>query len=415
LVNHINMSELRNTIIQSSFNTTRFNETLTAYRTSQFNFKPTWGVTTLRYLSTNSGTGATSGETGGEFRLQSGTDNNGLATVQTNERGQYQAGTMGQAGIGVRIPTSPTSTAFCEWGYTDFTNGFYFGVDGTGKYVAYVTGGSVTKTYQTDWNIDKLDGTGTSGYTLDLTDGHVTQIEFTWYGYGDIEYSYYIGNPTTKKIEKVVCHRTRIDDSVSVVDPNQPLTFRSGNGASTTTNVSLYIGGHQFSVLDGNSQPQKRQVSELLTSYTTATDTNWQPIIAIRKKAQFNGRANSMTAYFDNFEVSADSDMELRITIGGTTSNGTWGTPTGWTATETALETKITSSGVPLAASVDGNPTEYSFVLAAGTGSNSGGVSSLKTRIPLGATQEAILWVRRLSGTGVMIVKNAHMTWEEEW
>lgn len=401
--------------IQGSFNATRFNETLTALRTSQFNFKPTWGASTLRYLSTNSGAGATSGETSGEFRLQSGTANNGLATIQTNQRGQYQAGTMGQAGVGVRIPTMPTSTAFCEWGYTDFTNGFYFGVDGTGKYVAYVTGGAVTKTYQADWNIDKLDGTGNSGYTLDLTNGHVSQIDFTWYGYGDIEYSYYIGNPTTNKIEKVVCHRTRIDDSVSVVDPNQPLTFRSGNGASTTTNVSLYIGGHQFSILDGNSQSQKRNAGQLLTLYTTATNTNWQPIIAIRKKADFNGRTNSVLAYFDNFSVTADSDMELRVTIGGTTSNGTWGTPTGWTATETALETKVTVAGTALTASVDGNPTDYSFVLAAGTGLSRGGQTTSSSRIPLGATQEAILWVRRLSGTGAMVIKNAHVTWEEEW
>ena len=335
--------------IQGSFNATRFNETLTAERSSQFNFKPTWGLSTLRYTTSATGSGATSGETGGEFRLQSGTANNGVATVQTNQRGQYQAGAMGQAGIGVRIPTLPLTTAYCEWGYTDFTNGFYFGVDGTGKYVAYVTGGSVTKTYQSSWNIDKLDGTGNSGYTLDLADGHVTQIDFTWYGYGDIEYSYYIGNPVTNKIEKVVCHRTRIDDSASIVDPNQPLTFRSGNGASTTTNLSLYIGGHQFSTLSGNSVPQKRQAGEILTSYTTATDTNWQPIIAIRKKADLNSRTNSVLAYLNSFAVTADSDMEIRVTIGGTTSNGTWGTPTGWTATETALETKVTVAGTVLA------------------------------------------------------------------
>lgn len=401
--------------VQGTFNATRFNETLTAQNNSQFNFKPTWGVTTLRYLSTNSGTGATSGETGGEFRLQSGTANNGLATIQTNQRGQYKAGAMGQAGVGVRIPVLPTSTAFCEWGYTDFTNGFYFGVDGTGKYVAHVTGGVATKTYQSDWNVDKLDGTGDSGYTLDLADGNVTHIDFTWYGYGDIEYSYFIGNPTTNKIEKVVCHRTRIDDSASVIDPNQPLTFRSGNGASTTTNVSLYIGGQQFSTVGGNLDPQKRQAGEILSSYTTATNTDWQPIIAVRKKAQLNGRTNSVLAYLNSFAVSADSDMEIRVTIGGTTSNGTWGTPTAWTATETAIETKVTSSGTPLATSADGNPVDYSFVLASGTGQSRGGQSSSFNRIPLGATQEVILWVRRLSDTGAMIIKNANVTWEEEW
>lgn len=412
---HILDRDANHVPIQGTFNATRFNETLTASRNSQFNLKPTWGVSTLRYLSTNTGTGATSGETGGEFRLQSGTANNGLATIQTNQRGQYKAGAMGQAGIGVRIPTLPLTTAFCEWGYTDFTNGFYFGVDGTGKYVAYVTGGVVTKTYQSSWNVDKLDGTGNSGYTLDLADGHVTQIDFTWYGYGDIEYSYYIGNPTTKKIEKVVCHRTRIDDSASVVDPNQPLTFRSGNGASTTANVSLYIGGHQFSSFEGESIPQKRQAGQLLTLYTTATDTDWQPIIAIRKKAELNGRTNSVLAYFDGFSVTADNDMELRVTVGGVTSNGTWGTPTGWTAGETALETKVTVLGTALTASTDGNPVSYSFVIALGTGLSKGGTASSTNRIPLGASQEVILWVRRLVGSGAMIIKNANVSWEEEW
>lgn len=401
--------------IQGTFNATRFNETLSAERSSQFNFKPTWGISTLRYVATNTGTGAASGETGGEFRLQSGTANNGLATIQTNQRGQYQAGTMGQAGVGIRIPTLPTSTAFCEWGYTDFTNGFYFGVDGTGKYVADVTGSTVTKVYQSSWNIDKLDGTGPSGFTLDLSDGHITQIDFTWYGYGDIEYSYYITNPTTFKIEKIVCHRTRVTDTASIIDPNQPLTFRSGNGASTTTNVSLYIGGHQFSVISGLSVPQKRQAGQILTLYTTATDTNWQPIIAIRKKADLNGRTNSVLAFLDSFSVTADSDMQIRVTIGGTTSNGTWGTPTGWTATETALETKVTVLGTALAASTDGNPTDYSFVLALGTGQSKAGSASSSNRIALGATQEVILWVRRLVGSGAMIIKNANVTWEEEW
>lgn len=194
----------------------------------------------MRYTVSTVGTGGSVQETNGEFKLQSGTTANGLAVLSTNQRGQYYAGSMGQAGIGVRIPTLPTGTAFAEWGYTDGNNGFLFGVDATGKYVAYVTGSGVTtKTYQPAWNIDTLDGAGNSGMTIDLAEGHVSQIDFTWYGYGDIEYSYYISNATTFKIEKVPFHRTKIDGSASIADPNQPLTFRVGNGASNTTNLAF--------------------------------------------------------------------------------------------------------------------------------------------------------------------------------
>jgi hypothetical protein len=195
---------------------TRFEETLTAKRISQLNLKPTWGISTLRYSNTITGVGAVNGEVNGEFRLQSGTANNGLATIATNQRGQYRAGAMGQCGIGVRVPILPTGTAFCEWGYTDFTNGFYFGVDGGGKYVATVTGGAITKIYQDNWNVDKLDGTGNSGKSLNLADGAITHIDFTWYGYGDIEFSYFIKNPNTLEIERKVCHRIKIDGTASI-------------------------------------------------------------------------------------------------------------------------------------------------------------------------------------------------------
>lgn len=393
-------------------NNTTFQETLTAQRTSQFNLKPTYGISTLRYSISNTGTGATSAETNGEFRLQSGTANNGLSQIQTNQRGLYSAGTMGQAGIGIRIPVLPLTSAFAEWGYTDFTNGFYFGVDGTGKYIAIVSGGSVTKTYQSSWNVDKLDGTGKSGLTLDLSNGVITQINFTWYGYGLIEFFYYVKN--TSKVTRVNCHTINISSSTSIIDPNQPLSFRVGNGASTTTDVSLYVGGHQFSVITGNSTSQSRNVGELVTNYTTVLNTNWQPIISMRKKANFNSRTNSVTAFFNKYSVSASGDLELRVTVNGVTNNLSFASPTGWTSTESSIETKITG-GTALTTSSDGEPFLYSFCLAAGSGSNTVGQSSAETDFALGANQEIILWVRRLSASGSVVIKHANIEWLEIW
>lgn len=396
---------------------TPFREINVANKTPQLALKPTWGISTLRYTTTTTGTGATVGESNGEFLLQSGTANNGLAQIQSNQRGQYQAGAQGNTGVGVRIPTAPTSTAFCEWGYTDFTNGYFCGVDSTGKYVALVTGGSTTKVYQTDWNIDKLDGTGASGLTLDLSKGTISIIEFTWYGYGVVEYAFTVKDPTTSLSYKIACHRIRVESAASIVDPNQPLTFRVGNGASGTTDTALYIGGHQFSSVGGEIRSPTRFVSELLTSYTTALNTNWQPLIAMRKTTNFNGRTNSLRIQIHDFLVAADADMQVRLTIGGTTSNLAWGTPTGWTATETGAETKVTG-GTALTTSADGQPLQYGFVTATGTarpGWSSVVGSEFQTEFSLGAGQEMILWVRRLSAGGAMVVKHASLTWTEEW
>ncbi len=47
--------------------------------------------------------------------------------------------------------------------------------------------------YQEDWNIDKLDGTGTSGVILDPTKLNVYQINFRWLGAGEMRFA--VENP----------------------------------------------------------------------------------------------------------------------------------------------------------------------------------------------------------------------------
>jgi len=149
-----------------------------------------------------------------------------------------------------------------------------------------------------------------------------------------------------------------------------------------------------------------------LTNYTTVTNTNWQPLLAFRKKSTFNSRPNSVNSFLENFTVSGDGEMETRITRGGTTSNLEWATPTGCTATETAIETKITTADTALTTSADGTPIDYGFVNATKTSSSS---FSGEINIILGSNEEIILWIRRLSNSGGIIIKHAHLTWKEEW
>lgn len=392
---------------------TSFGELPVTSRDSQMNFKPTWGVSALRYTTTETGTGASVGESNGEFLLQSGTTTSNVAAIETNQRGQYKAGSVAECGIGVRYPTAPTGTQLVKWGYSDFSeSGFYFGEDATGKFVAYLTGGSETKVYQSSWNGDKADGTGASGLTLDYSKGVITHIDFTWYGYGTIEFSGYLYNTTTKKIVNILFHTIKIDSAASIVDPNQPLKFSVQNGASSTSNLALYIGGHQFSVFDGGFVSQKRILSELLTNYTTALNTDWQPLIAFRKKATFNGRPNSVNVRLEHLEVAGDGELEVRATYGGTTSNLSWGAPTDISASETAVETKVTG-GTPLTTSAVGTPLDYGFV--SGAGNKQATNFDDDVVFTVSATEEVILWVRRLSGTGAIIIKHAHLTWQEEW
>jgi len=90
-------------------------------------------------------------------------------------------------------------------GYYNAQNGVFFQrVDGTYSFVlrSYVTGSvSDARTVnQADWNGDKLDGTGASGYTLDPSKAQILWMDFEWLGVGSIRCGFIING------EYIVCH-----------------------------------------------------------------------------------------------------------------------------------------------------------------------------------------------------------------
>ena len=75
-------------------------------------------------------------------------------------------------------------------GYFTTNNGVYFEQDGDTIYMvlrSYVTGSIVeTRVAQDSWNGDKLNGTGPSGITLDITKSNIFYIDMEWLGVGSV-------------------------------------------------------------------------------------------------------------------------------------------------------------------------------------------------------------------------------------
>jgi hypothetical protein len=90
-------------------------------------------------------------------------------------------------------------------GYYNDQNGVFFQrIDGVYSFVlrSYVTGSvSDARTVnQDDWNGDKLDGTGASGYTLDPSKAQILWMDFEWLGVGSVRCGFIING------EYIVCH-----------------------------------------------------------------------------------------------------------------------------------------------------------------------------------------------------------------
>ena len=99
-------------------------------------------------------------------------------------------------------------------GLYDDENGVFLQLDGTTpKFVIRSkTSGSVVDTTasQSNWNGDKLDGTGASGVTVDWEDQQLFEISFGWLGSAPVELYFYNG------AEKVLVHRFTNTNSIAV-------------------------------------------------------------------------------------------------------------------------------------------------------------------------------------------------------
>lgn len=71
---------------------------------------------------------------------------------------------------------------------------------------------------QTEWNMDKMDGTGPTGYTLDTTQMQMAYIDYTWYGAGFIRFGF-----RTTEGNIAYCHRMPNNNT------NTEAYMRSGN------------------------------------------------------------------------------------------------------------------------------------------------------------------------------------------
>lgn len=283
------------------------------------------------------------------------------ATLRSKERGRYVSGKSAEYGMGVRLDSNTYSgDTVSRWGGINDTNGLYFGQDSTGKFVAVLDDGTENKIYQADWNVDKLDGTGESGYNLDTTDGAIYDILFTWYGYGIIKYIIYI--KTIEGLKRVTVHNYIVDGKTSIKNPNLPLAASIENSSSTDTH-SVFVGGRQFSIV-GSYSPTFRITSEFRTGQTVGT-ASVIPLISFRRKTIEN--FENFNVKLDSFDIITDNNLIAEIYVDGVLTGDSWVTPTRTLSGETALEVDKSATAI----NVSNASIRYRKLIFGGSGNNS--------------------------------------------
>jgi hypothetical protein len=217
-------------------------------------------------------------------------------------------------------------------GYYGDENGIYIELYGNALTLverSLVTG-AVTETpvAQADWNGDKLDGTGLSGLTLDISKAQIFWMDIEWLGIGTVRAGFVING------QLIVCHsfhHANLIESTYITTASLPLRYEIKNvgtpspaTSSTLKQVCSTViseGGYQ---LNGSQQAVGIPVASPRTLTTAST---YYPIISLRLKAspdRLDAIVILTAASILPLSSSGSPNHNWQIVATGTTTGGTW-------------------------------------------------------------------------------------------
>jgi hypothetical protein len=166
-------------------------------------------------------------------------------------------------------------------GFFGAENGIFIEQDGTTVNLvkrSYISGSVVdTKVAQASWNGDKLNGTGDSGLTLDLTKSQIFWVDIEWLGVGSVRCGFIIDG---KYYVAHTFHHANLLDSVYMTTATLPIRYEITNTASTASaSVLKQICSTVLS--EGGYEKKVFPLVARMTAETTV-DTSFEPLVTIR-------------------------------------------------------------------------------------------------------------------------------------
>ena len=128
-----------------------------------------------------------------------------------------------------------------EIGIGDASNGLFFQQSGTTLQFVIRKNGSDTVFPQSDWNLDKLDGTGPSGITINTSMQQIFILDFSWLGVGRVRVGFIIGGDVIYVTE---VNSANVANSVYMSTPTLPLRYAitsTGGAGDLLHNCSTVI------------------------------------------------------------------------------------------------------------------------------------------------------------------------------
>ena len=249
-----------------------------------------------------------------------------------------------------------------RWGYGDEKDAMYWELDGAwdnilmNHFFAVIrsnVGGVITENRipRINWNGDKIDGNGPSGFTLNLTGRMFYWIDFAWLGVGPVRFGVLGSNG-----ERITCHTFQHPAGAPVpytTTASLPLFWQNINtsatgGASEMRSICSAV----YAESDYNYNFWRFEDVEAAPKVvTTAT-----PVLSLRPQLMLSGKVNRTGIYPESIQVFVTGgNVKVEVIDNAILTGATWGVTGGGSA-----------QGDTTATASSGGVKFKSFYLAAG-------------------------------------------------
>jgi hypothetical protein len=258
------------------------------------------------------------------------TTSGSTAVAQTYRVFPYQPG-KGLLTLQTFTMASATTNLCQRIGYFSAYNGVYLeqGPNGVTFVVRTYTSGSVDDSRyvaQANWNGDKLDGTGPSGLTLDLTKTQILWLDFEWLGVGNVRCGFVING------QYIVCHTfqnanqstsTKVYMQTAILPLRYEIaTTGTTSGAKTLQMICSSVvseGGYEQT-----SQPYVARTGANGITIANNTGLTFTPIVSIRVNSSYYGAIILPDTILFNPTSSGSTGYEVVLIKNATLTGATW-------------------------------------------------------------------------------------------
>lgn len=256
---------------------------------------------------------------------------------------------------------------------------------------------------QTDWNLDKMDGSGLSRRTLDWSKTQIFVLDFEWLGVGRVRFGVFIDGHIDYVHEFLVANTL---DKVHMSTPNLPLRIQMiTTGSSPASTLEAICA----SVISEGGREDLGVLQYITTGgaeVALTTENNIYAIVAIRlKSTHFGAQIDLITASL--LEFAGSKNAEWLLIFNGSIA----GSPTWLNKSNSALQFFLgVTANVVTGGDIIGGEM---FVSAGGAPTKAGALAAqLKNARRLGAKIDGtadtiVLAVRPLAGSSSLTVEGS--------